>query len=175
MEEIKKYTISVYTENNVGLLNRISGIFLKRHINIESLNVSESEIEGVSRFVIVVSTSEKWAKNLVGQIEKQVEVIRAYYHEEDETIYMESVLFKIDTELLYDENPFQKIIKDSHLEIVTVAKNYFVISKTGRRSEIDHLYEELKPYGIKQFVRSGRIAVSKSEMLVSPMLNQFQL
>ena len=73
MEE-KTFTISVYSENNVGLLNRISGIFLKRHINILSLNVSESEIENVSRFIIVVDTTEKWVKNIVGQIEKQIEV-----------------------------------------------------------------------------------------------------
>jgi acetolactate synthase-1/3 small subunit len=60
--ENKTFTISVYSENNVGLLNRISGIFLKRHINILSLNVSESEIENVSRFIIVVNTTEMGAK-----------------------------------------------------------------------------------------------------------------
>ena len=70
--ENKTFTISVYSENNVGLLNRISGIFLKRHINILSLNVSESEIENVSRFVIVVNTTEKWVQNIVGQIEKEI-------------------------------------------------------------------------------------------------------
>ena len=54
--ENKWFTISVYSENNVGLLNRISGIFLKRHINIESLNVSKSEIDGVSKFTVVIFT-----------------------------------------------------------------------------------------------------------------------
>ena len=78
--ENQTFTISVYSENNVGLLNRISGIFLKRHINILSLNVSESEIESVSRFIIVVNTTEKWVHNIVGQIEKQIEVIKAFYH-----------------------------------------------------------------------------------------------
>ena len=77
--ENKTFTISVYSENNVGLLNRISVIFLKRHINILSLNVSESEIENVSRFVIVVDTTEKWVKNIVGQIEKQIEAV-SYTH-----------------------------------------------------------------------------------------------
>lgn len=87
--ENRTYTISVYSENNVGLLNRISGIFLKRHINIESLNVSSSEIENVSRFVIVVNTTEHWVKNIVGQIEKQIEVIKAFYHTDEETIFQE--------------------------------------------------------------------------------------
>ena len=56
---IKQYTISVYTENNIGLLNRISAIFQRRHINIESMNISVSEIEGVSRFTILVNMTEK--------------------------------------------------------------------------------------------------------------------
>ena len=55
----KQYTISVYTENNIGLLNRISAIFQRRHINIESMNISVSEIEGVSRFTILVNMTEK--------------------------------------------------------------------------------------------------------------------
>ena len=104
------YTISVYSENHVGLLNRISGIFLKRHINIESLNVSKSEIEGVSKFTIVVFTTEDWTRKIVGQIEKQIEVIKAYYHTDDETIYQESALFKIASHLLFDERQIQNII-----------------------------------------------------------------
>ncbi len=168
------YTISVYSENNVGLLNRISGIFLKRHINIEGLNVSKSEIEGVSKFTIVVFTTEEWTRKIVGQIEKQVEVIKAYYHIDDETIYQESALFKIKSDLLFDERQIQNIIKESNSQIVTVARDFFVISKTGRRNEIDEVHDALEPYGIMQFVRSGRIAVSKAEMPITNLLQEFQ-
>ncbi|MCM5663238.1 acetolactate synthase small subunit [Galbibacter mesophilus] len=174
MEENKTYTISVYSENNVGLLNRISGIFLKRHINIESLNVSKSEIDHVSKFTIVVHTTEDWARKIVGQIEKQIEVIKAYYHTNEETIFQESALFKIASNLLFDERQIQNIIKDNHSEIVTVSPEFFVISKSGRREEIEEMYEQLKPYGIMQFVRSGRISVSKSEMQISNILKEFQ-
>ena len=135
--EDKTFTISVYSENNVGLLNRISGIFLKRHINILSLNVSESEIENVSRFIIVVNTTEKWVQNIVGQIEKQIEVIKAFYHTDEETIYLENALFKIASSLLFDEKQIQNIIKDSQSTIVTVSRDFFVISKSGIRSEIE--------------------------------------
>ena len=168
------FTISVYSENNVGLLNRISGIFLKRHINIEGLNVSKSEIDNVSKFTIVANTTEKWVKNIVGQIEKQIEVIKAFYHTDDETIYQESALFKIDSALLFDERQIQNIIKESNSQIVTVAREFFVLAKSGRRNEIDEMYEQLKPFGIMQFVRSGRISVSKDEMKISAMLKEFQ-
>ena len=170
MEENKIFTISVYSENNVGLLNRISGIFLKRHINVLSLNVSESEIENVSRFIIVVKTTEKWVQNIVGQIEKQIEVIKAFYHIDEETIFLESAIFKIESSLLFDERQIQNIIKESHSEIVTVSRDFFVISKSGKRQEINDLYNKLKPYGIMQFVRSGRISVSKEKMDVTTLL-----
>lgn len=169
------FTISVYSENNVGLLNRISGIFLKRHINIESLNVSKSEIDEVSKFTIVVNTTEKWVHNIVGQLEKQIEVIKAFYHTDDETIYQESALFKINSDLLFDERQIQNIIKESNSQIVTVARDFFVLAKSGRRHEIDEMHDQLKPFGIMQFVRSGRISVTKDEMQITAMLKEFHL
>ncbi|WP_036385232.1 acetolactate synthase small subunit [Muricauda sp. MAR_2010_75] len=168
------FTISVYSENHVGLLNRISGIFLKRHINIESLNVSKSEIDGVSKFTIVIYSTEDWAVKIVNQIEKQVEVIKAYYHTDDETIYQESALFKIASALLFDERQIQNIIKEHHSQIVTVSREFFVLAKTGRRHEIDEMHDALEPYGIMQFVRTGRIAVSKVAMPITNILAEFQ-
>lgn len=169
--EKKWFTISVYTENNVGLLNRISDIFLKRHINVESLNVSKSEIEQVSKFTIVVNTTETWTQKIVAQIEKQIDVIKAYYHTDEETIYQESALFKIASHLLFDERQIQNIIAESKSKIVTVSREYFVLAKTGRRHEIDEMYDNLEPYGIMQFVRSGRISVTKAEMPITAILN----
>jgi len=168
--EKKRFTISVYSENNVGLLNRISGIFLKRHINIESLNVSKSEIDNVSKFTIVNYIAEETARKIVGQIEKQIEVIKAFYHTDDETIFQESALFKIKSDLLFDERQIQNIIKESNSQIVTVARDFFVLAKTGRRNEIEEMHDQLKPFGIMQFVRSGRISVSKEQMDITSLL-----
>ncbi len=172
--DIKQYTVSIYTENNIGLLNRISAIFQRRHINVESLNTSVSEIEGVSRFTIVINLTEDRMKKIIGQIDKQVEVIKAYYHTEDETIYQESCLFKIKSDLLFDERQIQNIIKESSARIVTVNKEFFVIEKSGRKEEIELLHRELSVFGIMQFTRSGRIAVTKDEMKISTMLEAFQ-
>lgn len=170
--KIEKYTISVYSENNLGLLNRIATIFLKRHINIESLTVSGSEIDNVSRFIIVVEITEDQVKKIIGQIEKQVEVIKAYYHTNEECIFLQSALFKIKSSLLFEERQIQNIIKKSNAQIVTVSPEFFVIEKSGRREEIDALYDELAAYGIMQFVRSGRISVTKEEMKISELLRK---
>ncbi len=172
--EKQLFTVSIYTENNIGLLNRISAIFQRRHINIESLNTSPSEIESVSRFTIVVNMTEENMKKIIGQIEKQVEVIKAYYHTEEDIIYQESCIFKMKSGLLFDEREIQNIIKESNARIVTVNRDFFVIEKSGRKEEIELLYRELSVFGIMQFTRSGRIAVSKEEMKISTMLEAFQ-
>ena len=156
-KEIKHFTVSIYTENNIGLLNRISAIFQRRHINVESLNTSISEI-----------------KKIIGQLERQVEVIKAYYHTDEETIYQISAMFKIKSDLLFEERQIQNIIKESNARIVTVNKEFFVLEKSGRKQEIDLLYRELSAFGIMQFVRSGRIAVTKNQMEISKMLEAFQ-
>lgn len=174
MSEEKTYTVSIYTENNIGLLNRISAIFQRRHINIESLNTSMSEIEGVSRFTLVLNLTEERIKKIIGQLEKQVEVIKAFYHTDEQTIFLESCLFKIKSDLLFEERQIQNIIKESNTRIVTVNREFFVLEKSGRRSEIELLYRELSAFGIMQFVRSGRIAVTKDEMKISAMLAEFK-
>ena len=171
MKDLKTtFTVSIYTENNLGLLNRISAIFLKRHINIDSLTTSQSEIKDIFRFVIVVNASKFMIKRLVKQIEKQIEVIASFYHTDDQTIFLETALYKVKSKSLFDEKHIQKIIKNSQANIVTVSPNYFVIEKTGWREDTEKLYNELEPYGLLQFVRSGRISVSKEPMNISNIL-----
>ncbi len=171
--EKENYTISVYTENNIGLLNRISAIFLRRHINLDSFTASVSEIKDVYRFTIVVNITEEQVKKIIGQIEKQIEVIRAFYHKDDETIYQETALFKVASNLLFENRQIQNVIKDSNANIVTVTPEFFVLEKTGRRNEVESLYDKLEPFGLMQFVRSGRIAVTKEKMNISTVLEDF--
>jgi acetolactate synthase-1/3 small subunit len=171
MNDLKQtFTVSIYTENNIGLLNRISAIFLKRHINIESLTTSQSEIDSIFRFVIVVNVSETMIKSIIKQINKQIEVISSFYHTDKETIFLETALYKVKSKSLFDEKHIQKIIKNSQANMVIVSPNYFVIEKTGWREETEKLYKELEPYGLLQFVRSGRISVSKEPMNISNIL-----
>ena len=173
MKDLKKtFTVSIYTENNIGLLNRISAIFLKRHINIESLTTSPSEIKNIFRFVIVVKSTEFSIKRIIKQIEKQIEVIASFYHTDDQTIYLETALYKVKSKSLFEERHIQNIIKNSHAKIVTVSPEFFVIEKTGFREETEKLYKDLAPYGLLQFVRSGRISVTKEPLNITEILNE---
>jgi len=171
MEEKQNFTVSVYTENNVGILNRLSAIFLKRHINIESMTVSKSEIDHVHRFTFVVIVPKTLIQKVVGQLEKQIEVIAAFYHTEDEIIYNETALFKISSEHLYDEK-IQNKLKFRRAHIIAITETFFVIEASGLKADIDNMYEKLKPYGLLQFVRSGRIAISRPKMAITELLRE---
>jgi len=170
MDKKQTYTVSIYTENTVGLLNRISAIFLKRHINIESLNISKSEIKSVSRFTILVKITEEQVKKIIGQIEKQVDVIKAYYHTDENTVFQESCLFKLSSELLIDNDEIQEIINNNTTKVINIQKDFFVLEKSGNKEEIEKLYHMLEKHGIMQFVRSGRIAITKEKMEISKIL-----
>ena len=93
---------------------------------------------------------------------------------DEDTICQESCLFKIKSDLLFEERQIQNIIKESNARIVTVNKAFFVLEKSGRRSEIELLHRELSVFGIMQFVRSARIAVTKDELKITEMLNAFK-
>ena len=133
MNKTRKFTVSIYTENNLGLLNRISAIFLKRHLSIDSINSSPCEIEDIFRFVIVLKTEEQLIKKVITQLEKQVEVIAAFFHTDQETIFQESALYKVKTQALFQEKKVHTIIKNSHANIVTVSPEYFVIENRKAR------------------------------------------
>ncbi len=173
MDTKQTYTVSIYTENTVGLLNRISAIFQRRKINIESFNSSKSEIKSVSRITLLVKVTEVQIKKIIGQIEKQVEVIRAYYHTDDETIYQESCLFKLSSDLLIDNDEIQEIINDSKSRVININKEFFVLEKSGNREEIEELYHILDKHGIMQFVRSGRIAITKDQLKISSIISSY--
>ncbi|MBP9740062.1 MAG: acetolactate synthase small subunit, partial [Chitinophagaceae bacterium] len=107
----QEYTITVYTENQVGLLNRIAIIFSRRKINIESLNTSPTEVESVHRFTIVVNETEDVIKKLCRQIEKQVEVLKAYYNTSDEIVWQEMALYKVPTNVIAEEVKVERLLR----------------------------------------------------------------
>lgn len=170
---IQEFTITIFSENSIGLLNRMTIIFTRRKINIESLTVSESAIKGIFKFTIVVNCDHKMVENLVKQIEKQIDVIRAFYLVEEEILHQEIAMYKIKTSSLLETNLIEGIIRRYNARILEMTHDYTVIEKTGHKEETQELFEQLKPHGVLQFVRSGRIAITrlKKELLSSYLEN----
>jgi acetolactate synthase-1/3 small subunit len=170
----KEYTITVYTENQIGLLNRIAIMFSRRKINIESLNVSPSEIEGIHRFTIVINEFEDIVRKLCRQLEKQVEVLKAYYNTDDELIWQELALYKVSTDEIAEKATVERLLREYGARAVVIRKDYTVFETTGHREETDRLIEALEPFGLIEFVRSAKIAIIKASNGFHEKLKEFE-
>lgn len=170
--KVKRYTISVFSENHVGLLQRVTGIFTRRHINIESITISASEIPGVHRFTIVVNLSEERVKKVVLQIEKQVEVLKAFYHTDEETVYQEIALYKVPTKAINKGIRLEQIVRDHQARILAIEGDFMIIEKTGHQRETQLLLDQLQDYGVLEFCRSGRVAITKPMKRLSDYLTE---
>jgi acetolactate synthase-1/3 small subunit len=168
---IQPFTLSIFTENKVGLLHRITTIFTRRHINIDSFTTSESEVEGIFRFTIVIHTTEEQVLKLRKQIDKIIGVIKAFVLREEDAVHQELALYKISTEK-YINGTLEKIIRDNHARVLAVDKDYVMIEKTGYPSETQALFHELEKFGIEGFSRSGIVAISKKPLYLKSYLEK---
>jgi acetolactate synthase-1/3 small subunit len=157
----EEFTITAFSENVVGLLNQITTVFTRRQINIESLTTSSSAIKGVHKFTIVVNTTQDQVQKLVGQIEKRIDVLKAYYFRRDEIVFQELALYKVPTKALLRSNEVEQMVRKHGARVLELTVDYAVIQKTGYKEETQELFKLLKPYGVTQFTRSGRVAVNR--------------
>jgi acetolactate synthase-1/3 small subunit len=174
MNAKQEYTITVYTENQIGLINRIAIIFSRRKINIESLNTSPSEIEGIHRFTIVIDETEEVVRKLCRQLEKQVEILKAYFNTNDEIIWQELALYKVSTDEIAEKVKVERLLREYGARAVVIRKDYTVFETTGQREETDRLVKALEPYGLIEFVRSARVAIIKDSAGFHEKLKDFE-
>lgn len=156
------YTLIVYSENIAGLLNQITAVFTRRQVNIESLNVSASSTKGVHKYTITAWTTEDVAEIITKQIEKKIDVLQAHYFTDEQIFILETALYKIATPIMLESKEVSKVVRLHSARIVEVNPNYSIVEKTGMTEEILSLYEGLSNLKcVLQFVRSGRIAITK--------------
>lgn len=167
----RTYTVSVFTENSIGMMNRITIIFTRRHLNIDSITASESEVKGVFRYTIVLRTTKEQVEKVIGQLEKLIDVLKAFFHEDSQIVHQEIALYKIKTDTLTNGD-VEKVIRQHHARILTVDPEFMVIEKTGHVEETQLLFENLQPFGVLEFARSGRVAVTKPMKNLSTYLEE---
>lgn len=174
MDSKQEYTITLYTENSIGILGRVAGIFTRRKINIESLSTSPSEIENIHRFTIVIVESEEVVRKLCMQIEKQIDVLKAYFNNNDELIWQEQALYKVPTNIIVEKAYVERLLRQYGANTVVIRNDYTVFETAGHREEIDNLTQELTKYGLIEFVRGARIAIIKASAGFHEKLVQFE-
>jgi acetolactate synthase-1/3 small subunit len=157
----QEFTISLFTEDHIGILGQITIILTRRQINIDSITASESAVKGAQLLTIVVKTTPEMIQKDARQMEKLIDVLKVFVHTSDQIIYQEMALFKVPTKGLMSGNIIDHVVRTHHARILEVSPEYIVIEKTGHKSEIAELLNQLEPYGVLQFARSGRVAITK--------------
>ena len=161
----KEFIIIIFSENKVGLLSQITTVFTHRNVNIESLTASESAIEGIHKYTVVVRNDPEKVANLVKQIEKKIDVLKVFCYTPDEVVLQELALYKVQR-----SRNVEDLVRRHNVRILEIHDDYTWREKTGHRDEIRELYRMLEPHGVYQFVCSGQVAIIKSRR---ELLNEY--
>ncbi|MBO7203239.1 MAG: acetolactate synthase small subunit [Paludibacteraceae bacterium] len=165
MKEKILYTVTIFSENQVGLLNQITIAFNRRQLNIETLSVSPSALEGVHKFTITTWTDKDTIEMVINQIDKRVDILKAYYNTDDELVFQEIALYKIATESLLKAGTLETLIRKYDIRVLEITETCVVLEKTGLYDETQQLFHELNDsIGVLQFIRSGRVAITRSRL-----------
>ena len=157
------YTLLVYSENVAGVLNEITGVFTRRQINIESINVSSSSIDGIHKYTITCWCDADQITKIKKQIEKKINVIKADFYTDDELFIHEVALYKISTPILLDNPEISRAIRKHSARMMEVNPTYATVLLAGLTEDITDLYSKLNSFDcLLQYTRSGRIAVTRS-------------
>lgn len=155
------YVFVVFTEDHLGVLQRVVSVFTRRHINIESLTTSPSSNPEIYRFTIVTTVTSEMMEHLKGQLNKQVDVLRAFAYEAHEIVQQEIALYKVPMDAFANGDEVENLVRSHNARILSIEPEYVVIERTGHQHETESLLEALRQIGVYEFVRSGTIAIVK--------------
>lgn len=165
MDDKTLYTVTIFSENTVGLLGQVTSVFTRRQLNIETLSVSPSALKGIHKFTITTFTDRDTIEKVVKQVDKRIDVLKAYFNTDEELIHQEIALYKLSTPEFFKVGTIEPIIRKYNAKILEINENCVVLHKTGHHAETQELFEELsQTIGVLQFIRSGRIAITKSKI-----------
>ncbi|MDR2037417.1 MAG: acetolactate synthase small subunit [Bacteroidales bacterium] len=176
MENKILYTVTIFSENTVGLLNQVTTVFTRRQLNIETLSVSPSAIVGIHKFTITAFSDRETIEKVVLSIDKRVDVLKSYYSTDEELIHQEIALYKLSTPEFLEQISVEELIRKHNAIILDINKDIVVIEKTGHYADTKALFNELnEKVRVLQFIRSGRIAITKSKIeRLSDMLSDIE-
>ncbi|MCL5408818.1 MAG: acetolactate synthase small subunit [Candidatus Omnitrophica bacterium] len=160
-ENFKPHILSVIVENKSGVLARVAGLFSARGYNIDSLSVSETEDHDVSRMTIVVKGNEKILEQIFKQLNKLIDVIKIQDLTSEEFIEREMVLVKVNTSNSLIRQEIMQITNIFRAKIIDVGKKTLTIELVGGSSKIKAMLEFMRGFGIKEIIRTGKIAISR--------------
>ncbi|MEP7035037.1 MAG: acetolactate synthase small subunit [Actinomycetota bacterium] len=163
---MNKHTLSVLVENKPGVLARIAGLFSRRGFNIDSLAVGPTEHPEVSRMTVVVDVEDLPLEQVTKQLNKLVEVLKVVELDHNASVQREILLVKVRA----DMQTRSHILETAQLfraKVVDVATDAVTIEATGSSDKLDALLRILEPFGIRELVQSGRVAISRGSRSIT--------
>ncbi|MFA5397526.1 MAG: acetolactate synthase small subunit [Methanogenium sp.] len=165
---MKSHTISILVENRPGVLSRVAGLFTRRGFNIESLAVGTCEEPGMSRITAVVIADDEIIEQVKKQLNKLINVIKVIDITDTEHVAREIALIKVAAEPGASRAEVMQLADNFRARIIDVGTRSVILEMTGDTSKIDALVQLLCPYGIKELVRTGKIAMPRGLKTISP-------
>ena len=153
-------TFAIYVENKPGVLTRVSSLFRRRAFNIESLTVGHTETPGVSRMTVAVETDELSARRLEAHVYKLVNVLRIENITAAPAVFRDLAMIKVAANS-ESRTHIMQLVDVFRARVVDVAPDSLIIEITGTEDKIDGLLEVLRPYGVLEMVRTGRVAMAR--------------
>jgi acetolactate synthase-1/3 small subunit len=166
---MSQHVLSLLVENRPGLLTRVAGLFARRGFNIESLAVGVSEVPGLSRITVVVNVEGHPLEQVTKQLNKLVNVLKIVELESDSSVARDHMLIKVKA----DAGSRSQILESVNLfraRVVDVVSDSLVIEVTGDTAKCQAFLKVLEPFGIKELVQSGAIAISRGSKSISEKL-----
>jgi len=163
---MSRHTLSVLVENKPGVLVRIAGLFARRGFNIDSLAVGPTEHADLSRITIVVNCDEHPLEQVTKQLNKLINVLKIVELEAGATVERELILIKVRA----DTDSRSKVLETVQLfraKVVDVALDVITVEATGNRDKLDALIRMLEPFGIKELVQSGMVAIGRGSRSIT--------
>lgn len=157
------HVLSVTVRDQPGVLVRIAGLFARRGFNIESLSVAQSEAPGISRTTFVVSGEDDTVEQVQKQLQKLIDVIKVIDHSETKYVDRELMLIKVAVNSANDRVEIRQIAHDFRARILDVSRQMLIFEVTGDENKIDAFIEQMRPFGIVELVRTGRVALARSQ------------
>ncbi len=157
-----KHVMSVTVRDKPGVLVRIASLFARRGFNIESLSVAKSEIPGISRTTFVVAGEDDTIEQVEKQLQKLIEVIKVVDHSEAAFVDRELMLLKVAVRTPEDRVDIRQMAQDFRARIVDVHRDALTFEITGDEGKMGAFIEQMRPYGILELIRTGRIALTRS-------------
>ncbi len=157
---MSRHTLSVLVEDKPGVLARVASLFSRRGFNIESLAVGPTEIPEVSRMTIVVNVEGAALEQVTKQLNKLINVLKIVELDEDASVQREIMLVKVKADL-ETRSHILETVQLFRAKVVDVATDAVTIEATGAHDKLDALLRVLEPFGIKELVKSGLVAVGR--------------